>query len=124
MVQKIVTYKDLAIMMGGSGNFAMGGIESIECNAKVLKDLALQYPKMFDLDEAQNDSPTVGEFLERASDEDTFLTYVVGDGRSDKRISIEGIITNSKEVCSRFLESHPDEFDHKQLNPPYRLWWD
>ena len=116
-----MTYKGIAEELVGK---AQKGYTSFEVEARVLKGFAKTYPELFDLEGTQNNSPTVGEFLEGALDEDIFIGYVIDESREDMRISIEGIITKSKEVASKFLESHPDEFDHKKLNPPYRLWWD
>ena len=116
-----MTYKEIAIELTGS---CQKGYTSFEVEAKQVKELARLYPDMFDMEETQNDSPSVGEFLEGALDEDIFIGYVIDESREDKRVSIEGIITKSKKVASLFLESHPDEFEHNTLKGPFRLWWD
>ena len=116
-----MTFKEIAIVLAGH---CQKGYTSFEAPAFALKEIAKKYPKMFDMEETQNDSPSVGEFLKGALDEDIFIGYVIDESREDKRVSIEGIITKSKKVASLFLESHPDEFSHNQLEPPYRLWWD
>ena len=117
-----MTYTGLAIKMGGTGEFRSGGTESIDISAKELRALAKQYPDLFDLEQTQNDSPTVGFFLENAGDEDILMSYVVSDSRNDKRVSIEGIITTSKKVADIFRQNRPDE-DSKE-GKAFRLWWD
>ena len=117
-----ITYRDLAIMMGGKGDFSGGGTESIDVKASLLRSLVRRYPNMFNLQRTQNESPSIANFLEVAEDEDILLTYVVSDTREDKRVSIEGIITESKDVALDLIKDRPDEYDED--NGQYRLWWD
>jgi hypothetical protein len=117
-----ITYAGLARKMGGTGVFKLGGVESIKVKASVLNALTNEYPDMFNLEETQNDSPCMGEFLTQAEPDDILLTYVVDDNRSDRRVSVEGIITKSKDVAFELLTHRPDEYTEEAGE--YRLWWD
>ena len=116
-----MTFKEIAIELTGH---CQKGYTSFEVEAKILKGLAKAHPELFDLEQTQNDSPSVGEFLEGALDGDIFIGYVIDESREDKRVSIEGIITKSRDVADKFFESHPDEFTHNKFKGPFRLWWD
>lgn len=80
-----------------------------------------------DLDEAQNDSPTIGEFLMWALEHGgkgfpgEFECYIVSPTRPDARISVEGVVLDAgaPKACKQWLqENHPDEWDGT------RAWWD
>lgn len=80
-----------------------------------------------DPEDAQNDSPTIGEFLEFGQQHRSailFEAYIVSPTRSDCRISVEGILLNDADgdMAATFKKwakaRHPDEFDNN------RAWWD
>ncbi len=87
-----------------------------------------------DPDGAQNDSPTIGEFLEdlrSMQDKIRFIGYVIYPPRSDQRVSIEGFEVVgidadwALELAERY--HHADEFSQsKQPDGTYllRFWWD
>jgi len=105
-----------------------GGIQSYQgLTLEVLTQLVEE--GFVDLDERQNDSPSVGEYFEFLQTHPTFTVhgYVVADFRADYRISIEGLECKEGEYDSEDLvdfmrfERLADEFrSHGDL----RSWWD
>ena len=92
-----------------------------------------KYGNGHDMEEAQNDSPTVGEFLELAKSYPTitFHGYVVEKPRTDFRVSIEGFeitgLTADEALDVRGAYGYADEFTHeKQPDGTYTVytWWD
>ena len=82
-----------------------------------------------DLEEQQNDSPTIGEFLSffRAEEYDglKFIGYVIFPPRSDARVSIEGFECRPKPAQKQTLINkfrHADEFECRGTY--CRAWWD
>lgn len=84
---------------------------------------------LIELDECQNDSPSVKEFYEFMQQHINTTThgYVVSPGRDDTRVSLEGIALASefvdKNVFSDFIElcKHADEL---QTQGDLYAWWD
>lgn len=112
-------YRQLAIDLGGTGDMSCGGIERLEVSVKQFRKVLANHPSLFCLENAQNDSPAMKQFLDIAKDDDTFMCYVVSDDRSDKRVTIEGIITQHDEVAEALRAiSRPDEDSHGSM------WWD
>ena len=81
-----------------------------------------------DLDDKQNDAPTLGEFLSfmKQYPEFTAHGYVVSNDRNDRRISIEGLEGNTTDehVIEAFkeLSEYADELDCE--NGHCRCWFD
>jgi hypothetical protein len=81
-----------------------------------------------DLNEAQNDSPTVGKIIEflRSNPSFSAIGYVVNSERKDTRISFEGVIA-IKEPTPKEYKAYvdmfrtADEFDNEM---PFRAWYD
>lgn len=84
------------------------------------------------LDDAQNNSPTVQEFITFISEQKdikryTLECYVVPTNRDDTRLSIEGI--SGKDLSSielqRAIENfrHADEFNLSVSEANFRAWW-
>jgi hypothetical protein len=84
---------------------------------------------LIELDECQNDSPTVNEFYKfmQLHINATAHGYVVSPGRDDTRVSLEGIALASefvdKSALSDFIElcKHADEL---QTQGDLYAWWD
>lgn len=105
--------------------------ERLEFGYPELKSLVLL--GLVDLDDTQNDSPTVGQFLEfyeknRCGEEEIiFEGYIVTD-RADSRVSVEGIKLHtelaSQKVQKEFIEVFrlADEFTIG--DSMIRAWWD
>lgn len=80
-----------------------------------------------DLDEAQNNSPTIDEFIEWMENHDGYIVngYVVSDKREDYRLSIVSIKKTEKiedkDELVEFIEAfrNADEFDIDEY-----AWWD
>ena len=103
-----------------------GGVRDFEgMEVSTLKKLVdMRYA---DPEEAQNDSPTIEEFIRWMETYDGYVVngYVVTDKRSDYRVSIEsiekiGIIENKDELVD-FVNAfrYADEFDTEGY-----AWWD
>lgn len=81
-----------------------------------------------DPDEAQNDSPTIQEFIDYMEDKNCYVVngYVVTDNRGDYRVSVESIEKiggfEDKEELIEFVDRfhNADEFDIKNGY----AWWD
>ena len=77
-----------------------------------------------DPDDTQNNSPSIGEFLEymQAHPKVTAHGYIVGKERSDARVSIEGLHSGTADAEEQieFLEWNrgADELNR------HRSWWD
>lgn len=117
---------------------AILGIEMPKNNCERIE---IDYPKLKALRllglvrgyEAQNNSPSVDEFLEFCETNNVtgkeviFEAYIVTN-REDARVIVEGIrlnpILTSNEVKKNFIKSfhHADEFEAYDEN--YRAWWD
>ena len=81
-----------------------------------------------DPEDSQNDSPTLGEYLEFMKEHPRFKAhgYVVSNNREDRRITIEGLEAGQvtiKEVEDFInLDRYADEFEATQ--DYCRSWWD
>lgn len=81
-----------------------------------------------DPDEAQNDAPTIEEFINFMENHPEFVAhgYAVTDERDDYRISIEGIESDDEIVDVDTLKDFVDMFrfaDEFYIDPPY-CWFD
>lgn len=108
--------------------------ERIKLSYAQLKSLVLL--ELVDPSDAQNDSPSIKEFLDFCEDCQTseeeviFEGYIVLGDRPDKRVSIEGLelmaelasIKTKKEFFTRFRAA--DEFDVDSERGIMRAWWD
>lgn len=105
-----------------------GGIMGFKAPYSVIKSLA--NANLVYLDEAQNSSPTIGEFLSRLAEigeNVQFIGYIVEKKRPDTRLSIEGFVVNG--LSARKLNSVKDEFSNADEsfaygNDQWRFWWD
>lgn len=103
----------------------------LEMDYPTIKALALL--EVAELEETQNNSPTIMEFLEFyesngcSEEEVIFETYIVTD-REDTRVTIEGILLNhslSSERCkTNFIESFREADEFELGESQYRAWWD
>ncbi len=83
-----------------------------------------------DLDDAQNDSPTLGEFLEFMRRWPVFFAegYVVAAERDDCRVTVTGLCGpgDCQDAKDAFMDLAADADDVK-FSPPYDefwCWWD
>jgi len=93
--------------------------------ASDLKNLMKKHPLCFDLEERQNDSPTFGDFITLANDDDILEIYVVLPPRLDTRVNIEGIIT-TQEIAQKLRKlafNPPDVWEILEDGRVY-MWWD
>lgn len=97
---------------------------------KTLKD-----EDFIDLDEAQNNAPSVGEFITFIENNDKFLVhgYAVSFDRGDYRISFEGLSCCDEEYLTNLPTSTLDNFIDfsssaddfcAQLPSELYCWWD
>jgi len=115
-------YKDLATDLGITV-YPGWDVLREEINVKKFRDVILNYDSLIDLNDQQNNAPTFTQFIDIAKDDDIFMIYIVTDDRPDKRVTIEGIITNHKDVKRKLCDiSTPDEKDN--VNNQWSLWWD
>jgi hypothetical protein len=82
-----------------------------------------------DLEERQNDSPSIGQFLEffRAFEHNglSFIGYIIFPPRSDARISIEGFECHPTDAQKQLLQNHFGRADEFECKKGYcRAWWD
>lgn len=90
---------------------------------------ALKKANLLDLEQTQNDSPSVRAILEFMRNNPRFVAtgYVIGSHREDCRVSIEGLEYRGPvtvELCARLVEfaRHADELT---IEAGYlRAWWD
>jgi hypothetical protein len=97
-------------------------------NGASLKTLrTLNAEGFLDLEEAQNESPTVGEMMQfmRGVPSAKAHGYIVANDRNDRRISLEGLEldedaseTERAEFHNWIEETHPDEHTDRYA------WWD
>ncbi len=80
------------------------------------------------LNENQNESPTVGEIIEflRSNPSFSAIGYVVNPEREDTRISFEGVIAIKEPTPEEYkayvdMFRTADEFDNEM---PFRAWYD
>jgi hypothetical protein len=82
-----------------------------------------------DLDQTQNDSPTVAEFIEFLEKHPGAFAhgYTIGSDRDDARVSLEGLACHANKVTPTMLKDfitlcrHADEFS---IEDGLRSWWD
>jgi hypothetical protein len=103
-----------------------GGVESY-CGLPLRVMDQLVEEGFVDLDERQNNSPTIREFMEfarRFPDEITFHGYAVTAARKDYRLSVEGVdfvgtkMSAELRAAWRWLGRNADARDESHL------WWD
>ena len=112
-----------------------GGIRRFECPREVIEQLIKE--DFIDLEENQNCSPTVKEFMELTDKESglgnaEFECYAVSIDRDDYRVTIEGIdLEISDDDMDVFIYAiqnlrSADEFDivHKSCAFFIHAWWD
>lgn len=81
-----------------------------------------------DLEDNQNGSTTLGEYLEFMKEHPRFKAhgYVISNDRDDRRITVEGLeagkVTIKEMVEFTELDRHADEFEATQNY--CRSWWD
>ena len=81
-----------------------------------------------DLEDNQNGSTTLGEYLEFMKEHPRFKAhgYIVSNDRDDRRITVEGLeagkVTIKEMVEFTELDRHADEFEATQNY--CRSWWD
>lgn len=118
-----------AAIIGIEDKIGAGGTQSYE-GLTPAKLQQLVDEGFAELDERQNDAPSIGEFLEFVTDcpniEITFHGYVVSADRADYRVSVEGFDAKAKTkdelVALTQFGRHADEFDIDD-NGVY-AWWD
>lgn len=84
------------------------------------------------LNDAQNNAPTLREFIQFLVESDTpedyyLMTYIVDTNRDDTRFTVEGIFADGMESLKlddiiRFRDA--DELDYSSSNNSFRAWWD
>ena len=81
-----------------------------------------------DLEDSQNDSTTLGEYLEFMKTHPRFRAhgYVISNDRNDRRITVEGLASSNITLNELHdfiaLERYADEFEATQSY--CRSWWD
>ena len=97
-----------------------------------VEKLIAEFGQKQDYEDAQNDSPTVREFLEmeKTLPTITFIGYIIHKPRDDYRVSVEGFnATNlqAETAIELLKELYADERDcDKNEDGTYnvRFWWD
>lgn len=131
-----VSWRD-EILFGAPVNWeedGAGGIEHFQ-NATYEQIEQLVADNFADINEKQNDSPSIGTFLDFMHDFPglTAHGYVVSPYRDDYRVTVEGlefkgkITPEMRKVFSQFKKRGPDwnSADEFELKPNYfRCWWD
>lgn len=122
-----MTYDGLAKKWFGADTVMSGGVASGEISGDQLLDAYSLYPHLFPDPEnnRQNDAPSVMDFIRLCTPQDMLIVYVVGDARSDKRVSIEGIYTSDIMVAGTLIQcANRDPDDDELVGNQRRLWWD
>jgi hypothetical protein len=82
---------------------------------------------------AQNDSPTVGEFLDELAsfgDSIRFIGYVIYPPRKDCRVSVEGFeavgltADEARDMAARYRADEFEKYKHTDGTYSVRFWWD
>ena len=76
-----------------------------------------------DVDEQQNNAPSIGEFIEVMGDTFTAHGYAVNHDRDDVRVSIEGL-ESDKGVTFADVEQFRQADEFTLEDNSFRCWWD
>lgn len=119
--------KERLSILGISTDNESGGIAHFE-NLDYEKLRELVTKGYADVDDKQNEAPTLGQFLQFMQKFPEFKAhgYVVSNDRRDRRISIEGLEGNTQDgvALDEFEDfcGNADEFECQ--NGHCRSWWD
>ena len=113
--------------------YKYGGVRRFECKATVMQELIKN--DFVDLYDAQNNSPSIDEFMEYIDGIEEYVTfecYAVDITRHDYRVSIEGIQVllpkDKRDDFYALIETfrYADEFCCSEDNEccHLRAWWD
>lgn len=126
---EVLKYGDREISMGAW----MGGTRRFE-GVPLSKLIELEEAKLIDMEDAQNESPTVRQFMDMLKKHPTLTAhgYIVSEGREDARTSIEGVegVLTADEVAELSpILGKADEYnaipDEKHgTHYKVRAWWD
>lgn len=120
--------REVCAMLGVKPEFGFGGIRSFNgADVGVVRKL-VQMGEM-SLEDTQNDSPTVGEFIEWMDNHPGFTVagYIVAGARDDRRVSIESIHYSgevSTELLIEFVEAFRMADSFEAGKHTLYAWWD
>lgn len=99
---------------------------------RLKRDEILKIKELLDLSDCQNNSPTLGDLLDKIIPEEgelfTYEGYIIGTERSDARLTIDcvcGENIGSETMLKAFNEwGQADEADFSTITREFRVWWD
>ena len=99
---------------------------------RLKRDEILKIKDFLDLNGCQNNSPTLGELLDKIVPEEgeifTYEGYIIGTERGDSRLAIDCVCGENigGETMIKALNEwgQADEADFSTVTREFRVWWD
>jgi hypothetical protein len=122
------TDKVIEVLQTSVRVYRSGDVYRATVGSKTLIDISKLLPPQ-NLDDSQNGSPKLKDFLELAEMEGRclFEIYIVPKTREDERVTVEGVLVprDRKDLVVYVLERAEDLPSEIEYVPGYvRMWWD